>query len=135
MTDDGERPTAPDDRPAWLFDRTDERAIERELAPGLDTRIFAGENAMLSIVEVEPNAEGELHSHDEEQWGYLLEGAATRIQDDEAVDVTPGDFWYTPGGVEHTVRTGEEGALILDVFSPPRPEYQDDGEGFDGGGT
>ena len=133
MTDDGERPTDPGDRPAWAFDRSDDRGIERELGPGLDTRIFAGENVMLSLVEVEPHAAGELHSHDEEQWGYLLEGSCTRVQDGEAFEATAGDFWHTPGGVEHTVRTGEEGALILDVFSPPRPEYRDGGEGFGGG--
>ena len=118
------------DRPPWLFDRTDERGIERELAPGLDARIFAGEHAMLSLVEIEPHSEGRLHSHEEEQWGYLLEGTVTRIQDGEAVDATPGEFWHTPGGVEHTIRAGEEGAVVLDVFSPPRPEYREAGEGF-----
>ena len=121
------------DRPPWLFDRTDERGIERELAPGLDARIFAGERAMLSLVEIEPHSEGRLHSHEEEQWGYLLEGTVTRIQDGEAVDATPGEFWHTPGGVEHTIRAGEEGAVVLDVFSPPRPEYREAGEGFGGG--
>jgi quercetin dioxygenase-like cupin family protein len=127
MTDD-----TPDDiaRPPWLFDRTDERGIERELAPGLDARIFAGEHAMLSLVEIAPHSEGRLHSHEEEQWGYLLEGTVTRIQDGEAVDATPGEFWHTPGGVEHTIRAGEEGAVVLDVFSPPRPEYREAGEGF-----
>ena len=42
----------------------------RELAPGLTTRIFAGEHAMLSVVTLAPNAEGTLHHHPEEQWGY-----------------------------------------------------------------
>jgi len=135
MTD--ETSTTADDtsRPPWLFDRTDERGIERELAPGLDARIFAGENSMLSLVEIEPHSEGRLHSHEEEQWGYLLEGECVRIQDGEEVHATAGDFWHTPGGVEHSIRTGEEGAVVLDVFSPPRPEYREAGEGFgDGGG-
>ena len=127
MTDD----TSDDDaRPSWLFDPTDERAIERQLAPGLDARIFPGEHSMLSYVELEPHSEGELHSHEEEQWGYLLEGEVTRVQDGEAVDATAGDFWHTPGGVEHTIRTGEKRAVVLDVFSPPRPEYREAGEGF-----
>ena len=120
-------------RPSWLFDATDERGIERELAPGLDARIFAGENSMLSLVELEPNAEGQLHSHEEEQWGYLLEGTVTRTQGGEAVEATAGEFWRTPGGVEHTIRAGEEGAVVLDVFSPPRPEYRESGEGFGDG--
>lgn len=128
MTDDSTRPP-------WLFGPTDERAIERELAPGLDARVFAGENSMLSLVELAPNAEGQLHSHEEEQWGYLLEGTVTRIQGGEEVEATAGEFWHTPGGVEHTIRAGEDGAVVLDVFSPPRPEYREAGAGFGDDGS
>ena len=60
----------------------------------------------------------------------LLEGEVTRVQDGEAVEATAGEFWHTPGGVEHSIRTGEAGAVVLDVFSPPRPEYREAGEGF-----
>jgi len=28
------------------------------------------------------------------------------------------------------VRTGAEGAVVLDIFSPPRAEYRKSGEGF-----
>ncbi|MBC9206133.1 cupin domain-containing protein [Roseomonas aerophila] len=104
--------------------------IERELAPGLAARIFAGEHAMLSIVTIAPNAEGRVHAHPEEQWGVLLEGSATRVQGDEEIAVRKGDFWRTPGGVPHTMRAGPEGARVLDIFSPPRPEYRVPGSGF-----
>ena len=33
---------------------------------------------MLSLVTIEPNAQGSLHSHPEEQWGVLLEGEGVR---------------------------------------------------------
>lgn len=104
--------------------------ILRELAPGLSTRIFAGEQAMLSVVTIAPNAEGTMHSHPEEQWGVLLEGSAVRIQGGEEIQVRKGDFWRTPGGVPHTMRAGPEGARVLDIFSPPRPEYRVAGSGF-----
>jgi quercetin dioxygenase-like cupin family protein len=102
----------------------------RELAPGVTTHIFAGEQAMLSVVTLAPNAEGVLHSHPEEQWGVLLEGSAVRVQGGEEVPVRKGDFWRTPGNVPHTVRAGPEGARVLDIFSPPRPEYKKPGKGF-----
>jgi quercetin dioxygenase-like cupin family protein len=82
------------------------------------TRIFSGEQAMLSVVSLAPNAQGILHHHPEEQWGVLL-----RVQDGEEIPVKKGDFWRTPGNVPHTMRAGPEGARVLDVFSPPRPEY------------
>jgi quercetin dioxygenase-like cupin family protein len=102
----------------------------RELGEGLTTRIFSGEQAMLSVVSFEPNSEGVLHHHPEEQWGVLLEGTATRVQGDEEIPVKKGDFWRTPGNVPHTMRAGPEGARVLDIFSPPRPEYRKPGKGF-----
>jgi quercetin dioxygenase-like cupin family protein len=102
----------------------------RELAPGLSTRIFAGEDAMLSVVTIAPGASGTMHHHPEEQWGVLLSGSATRFQGGEEIAVKPGDFWRTPGHVPHTMRAGPEGARVLDIFAPPRPEYKKPGRGF-----
>jgi quercetin dioxygenase-like cupin family protein len=102
----------------------------RELGEGLTTRIFSGEHAMLSIVTIAPNCQGTLHHHPEEQWGVLLEGSAIRFQGDEEIQVKKGDFWRTPGGVPHTMRAGPDGARVLDIFSPPRPEYKKPGKGF-----
>lgn len=107
-----------------------DQGLFRQLAPGLTTRIFAGEQAMLSVVSFKPNAEGTLHSHPEEQWGVMLEGNGVRTQGGEDVPVKAGDFWRTPGGVPHTLKAGAEGARVLDVFSPPRAEYRKAGSGF-----
>lgn len=115
----------------WVFQlHGDSRGIERKLAEGVNASIFPGENVMLSVVRVDPNAVGSIHSHPEEQWGVLLEGRCTRIQGGEEVDASVGDFWHTPGGVSHGIRTGSDGAVILDIFSPPRAEYSQKGQGF-----
>ena len=37
----------------------------RELAAGVTTRIFSGEQAMLSVVTLAPHAQGTLHHHPE----------------------------------------------------------------------
>ncbi len=106
------------------------QGIFRELADGITTRVFPGDKAMLSVVRLEPNARGKLHSHPEEQWGVLFEGSAVRIQGGEEFEVRVGDFWRTPGGVKHTIVAGREGALIIDVFAPPRDAYRTAGSGF-----
>ncbi len=54
------------------------QGMRRELAPGLIARIFVGDRSMLSVVNFEPNAEGKIHSHPEEQWGVLLKGSGVR---------------------------------------------------------
>ena len=119
----------------WVFSlANDARGIARTLAEGVDTRIFVGEHVMLSVVRIAPNAVGEIHSHPNEQWGVLLEGSATRIQSGEEVAVAAGEFWHTPGGAPHGIRAGAAGAVILDIFSPPRDEYRKAGSGFGTGG-
>jgi len=118
-------------RPDTFFNFSDlSEGIARTLAPGIDTRIFPGEQAMFSVVRFEPGCEGSIHSHPEEQWGVLLEGSGTRIQDGVEVPVDHGDFWRTPGSVEHGFRAGPEGAKVLDIFAPPREAYRKSGSGF-----
>ena len=104
--------------------------IKRILGEGISTRIFSGDQAMLSIVRIEPNAKGKIHSHPQEQWGFLIEGSGIRIQGNEEIEINKGDFWQTPGGVDHGIIGGPEGAKVLDVFSPPRDEYKVEGSGF-----
>lgn len=109
------------------------QGIPRELAEGITTRIFPGDQAMLSVVRMAPNAQGILHSHPQEQWGVMLEGSVVRVQGNAEIEVHAGDFWRTPGGVPHTVRAGSQGAVILDIFAPPRDEYRKAGKGFGDG--
>ena len=106
------------------------QGIARDLADGVRTRIFPGENVMVSVVHISPNRAGEIHSHPQEQWGVMLEGSGARIQDGVEHEVKSGDFWQTPGNIPHGFRGGPEGALILDIFSPPRDEYRKAGSGF-----
>ena len=107
-----------------------DQGIFRQLAEGMTTRVFPGDQAMLSVVSLGPNSEGSLHHHPEEQWGVMLAGSAVRIQGGEEIEVTRGDFWRTPGNVPHTMRAGPDGATVLDVFAPPREAYKQAGSGF-----
>jgi len=116
---------------SWVFQLSgDPRGIPRVLAEGIETNIFVGEQVMISVVRIDPGASGAVHSHPEEQWGVVLEGSCTRMQGDEEVDCEVGDFWHTPGGVMHGIRAGESGAVVMDIFSPPRSEYKQAGRGF-----
>lgn len=111
------------------------QGIRRSLSEGVETRVFPGDQAMISVVRIEPGHKGKLHSHPEEQWGVLLKGSGTRTQGGEEFEVSEGDFWRTPGNVEHTFEAGPDGASVLDVFAPPRDEYRKAGSGFGGAET
>ena len=115
----------------WVFNLHDPlQGIQRQLAEGITTRIFVGDNVMLSVVRIAPHSSGTLHSHQQEQWGVLLEGECVRMQGDEEVLMKAGDFWHTPGGEAHGIRTADSAATVLDIFSPPREEYKQAGKGF-----
>ena len=105
------------------------QGIARNLAKGVSTRIFPGDQAMLSVVRLEPGSYSDEHSHPQEQWGVILEGSGVRLQDGEEHAVSAGDFWRTPGDIVHAFRAGSNGAKLLDIFSPPREEYRVAGSG------
>ena len=107
-----------------------EKGIPRKLSDGVDAHIFPAEQSMASVVVIAPNAVGKIHSHPQEQWSILIKGGGTRIHDGEHIPVKEGDFWVAPGDCEHGIVGGPEGAVIVDIFAPARPEYTKPGEGF-----
>lgn len=113
----------------WYF-KSREEGLYRKLADGVATNIFSGKHVMISIAEIAPNTTSVIHSHPEEQWGYLLKGECVRIQDGEEVQMHEGNFWCTPPNTPHGVRTGETGAVVMDIFGPPRNAYTKPGEGM-----
>ena len=91
--------------------------------PGVEIQTAACERMMLSLVEFQPGAVVEAHSHPHEQVGMVVEGRARFIVDDEERILGPGDMYTIPGGVTHRVVALEEGAKALDVFHPVREDY------------
>lgn len=106
------------------------QGIPRELAEGICGNIFVSPHAMLQFVRFAPYRTSPIHSHPEEQWTLVLEGACIRTLEGAETQVKAGDFWFFPANSAHAVRTEESGALLLDIFSPPRPEYRAAGQGF-----
>ena len=74
-----------------------EGGIERMLADSVNTNIFYGNEAMLSVVKCDPNSQVSIRSHSQEQWAICLEGSAFRIQDSDEVPFKKDDFWRTSG--------------------------------------
>lgn len=91
--------------------------------PGVHIFTTHGERLMLSLVEMEPHAVVEEHSHPHEQMGLMLEGEAEFIIGGERRRVKPGEMWCIPGGVRHKVIAGSQPVRALDVFHPIRDDY------------
>ena len=87
-------------------------------------RTILGEQAMLAEIQVARDCHVPTHSHANEQFVYVIEGAL-RIDVGEASDpdrkqfvVRAGEVLHLPGGLPHSA-TALENTRVLDVFSPP----------------
>ncbi len=105
------------------FVTADERS-HHNIFPGVDLYTVAGDQLMISIVEMQPGAVVEKHSHPHEQMGILLEGELDFTVGEETRLLKPGDMWRIPGDVSHYVVAGKEGAKALDLFHPVRDDYR-----------
>ena len=79
---------------------------------------------MLSLVEFEPHAVVQPHSHPHEQMGMLIEGELTFLIGEEKEVVRPGEMWRIPGGVVHSAIAGADPVKALDIFYPIREDYR-----------
>ena len=95
-----------------------------ELAPGVHTRTFWGEQMLLSRVEVEANTEMPLHTHSEEQGGIILEGEFEIGMGGEVKVLKPGDMYIIPGGVEHYAKALGQKVRALGIYSPVREAFK-----------
>ena len=94
-----------------------------EIFPGVNIQTMAGQQVMLSVVQMEPGAVVERHQHPHEQIGVLLAGELTFTIGDQQQTLLPGQMWRIPGDVPHSAVAGSEGVKALDVFSPVREDY------------
>ena len=84
-----------------------------------------GERITLGIVELDPDSVVPEHRHENEQLGMCLAGSLDFRVGDETRALGPGDTWSIPADVPHEVHVGPEGAVVIDVFVPPRDDWRD----------
>lgn len=108
--------------PSYYVNRAD--TSHHEIFPGVHIFTTAGEQMMLSLVEFEPNAVVQPHSHPHEQMGMLLEGELTFTIGGQTRTVKPGEMWRIPGTVVHSAVAGNKPVKALDVFHPIREDYR-----------
>lgn len=97
----------------------------QQLSPGLIGRSLHGAEATLSAIELEPDTELAEHSHVNEQMGILTGGSMTFRIGGEERELRPGGTWVIPAHVPHSVRSGPEGATLVEVFVPRRDDWDD----------
>jgi quercetin dioxygenase-like cupin family protein len=91
---------------------------------GVVGRVVHGERLTLGVVELAPGSVVPEHRHENEQLGIVITGSVLFRVGDETCELGPGGTWRIPANTPHEVRTGPEGAVVIDVFAPPRADWE-----------
>jgi len=109
---------------------TDEAHLRqlRDLTPidiwqGVRARRIVGERCMFAVIELDANTAVPEHRHPHEQLGIVLRGSGEFRVGEETRRVGPGDTWRIPSDVPHQFTVGPDGAVVIDVFAPPREDW------------
>ena len=111
------------DTPVRLY-RIDDQPKE-VLNPRISRSLITGERAMLAHVYLKKGAVVPMHSHDNEQITYVLEGA---LEFDignggpKGLVVRSGEVLHLPSNVPHAA-TALEDTIDVDIFTPPREDW------------
>ncbi|HEY3990467.1 MAG TPA: cupin domain-containing protein [Acidobacteriaceae bacterium] len=95
--------------------------VER-LNPLLDRQFVAGEKSMLARLVLRKGCVVPLHSHENEQITYILEGALKFVIHGKELLVRAGEVLVIPSHMPHSAEAMED-TIDLDVFCPPRADW------------
>lgn len=90
---------------------------------GIVARAMHGERITLAVVELAPASVVADHAHENEQLGMVLSGSLRFRVGGEERELGPGEIWRIPANTPHEVHAGPEGAVVIDVFGPPRDDW------------
>ena len=93
----------------------------------IDRRLVTGERSMLAHVYLAKGSVVPQHSHDNEQFTYILDGALhffIGADESEEVIVRAGEVLHIPSNVPHKAVALED-TVDLDVFTPIRQDWLD----------
>jgi quercetin dioxygenase-like cupin family protein len=92
------------------------------LNPLLDRQFVSGDKGMLARLVVRAGCVVPLHSHENEQITYVLEGALKFSLPETEVIVRAGEILVIPANVPHSAEALED-TVDFDVFCPPRADW------------
>ena len=90
---------------------------------GVRVRRVEGDLVTLAVVELDPHAVVPEHRHASEQHGMVITGRMDFRVGDERRTLGPGGTWRIRSNVPHEAVAGVEGAVVIDVFSPIRADW------------
>jgi quercetin dioxygenase-like cupin family protein len=106
------------------FDDLSSLGLQR-IWDGVHGRVVHGEQITLGVIELDPGSVVPEHRHENEQLGLCLSGSLVFRVGEEIRELGAGETWSIPANVPHEVHVGSDGAVVIDVFVPPRDDWRD----------
>ena len=91
---------------------------------GAVARALHGEQLTMALVDLEPNVAVPEHRHPNEQLGFVVEGTITMTVGGESRELRRGETYVIASNLPHAALAGAEGATVVDVFTPPRADWE-----------
>lgn len=91
---------------------------------GAVARAVHGERLTVAVVDLEPDVAVPTHQHPNEQVGFVLDGSITMTVAGESRELRKGETYVIPGDVPHAAVAGPQGVTVVDVFNPPREDWE-----------
>jgi len=88
--------------------------------PGIRRRAFDAQAATVTRYEFAPRASFPLHRHPQEQVTLVDEGAIRMQIGERECELAAGSWSVVPGGLEHAITAGPDGARITAIIVPRR---------------
>ncbi len=86
-----------------------------EFRPGIFSKVEAGSNLVMAIMEINPMKEGVEHSHPFDQCGIIVEGEIEMSIGEEKRLLKPMETYFIPARISHNWKTAQSSAKILDI--------------------
>lgn len=93
-----------------------------DLNPLLQRQFVVGQGIMVARVLLKKGCIVPLHSHHNEQFTYILEGALKFWIDGKEIVVNAGEVLTIPSNMPHKAEAMED-TVDLDIFNPPRADW------------
>jgi quercetin dioxygenase-like cupin family protein len=91
-----------------------------EILAGITIFPLVGHRMNINVVELAPGAIAAVHSHDEEQLGYVVRGSCDFTDGTSTWTLRPGDTYHAAPNVPHGATAHAGGCTIIDAFTPVR---------------
>ena len=92
------------------------------LNPLIDRQFVVGDRSMLARIILRKGSIVPMHSHDNEQITYVLEGALKFVIEGKELIVRSGEVLVIPSNLPHSAEAIED-TVDLDIFCPPREDW------------